>query len=41
MNNTGRFTIVVADECVQGLEISERHLIVDTKEDTTTKLEEN
>lgn len=40
MNNTGRFTIVVADECVQGLEISERHLIVDTKEDTTTKLEE-
>lgn len=40
MNNTGRFTVIVPDEYVQGLEISEEHLIVDTKEETTAKLEE-
>lgn len=40
MTNTGRFMIVVPDEYVQGLEISEEHLIVDTAEETTSKLEE-
>ena len=40
MTNNGRFMIVVPDEYVQGLEISEEHLIVDTKEETTAKLEE-
>ena len=35
MTNNGRFMIVVPDEYVQGLEISEEHLIVDTKEETT------
>ena len=40
MNNTGRFTVIVPDEYVQGLEISEEHLIVDTKEETTAKLKE-
>ena len=39
MTNNGRFMIVVPDEYVQGLEISEEHLIVDTKEETTAKLE--
>ena len=40
MNNTGRFTVIVPDKYVSGLEISEKHLIADTKEDTTSKLEE-
>ena len=40
INNTGRFAVIVPDEYVQGLEISEEHLIVDTKEETTAKLEE-
>lgn len=40
MTNTGRFMIIVPDEYVQGLEISEEHLIVDTAEETTSKLEE-
>ena len=40
MNNTGRFTVIVPDEYVQGLEISEEHLIFDTKEETTAKLKE-
>lgn len=40
MNNTGRFTVIVPDEYVQGLAISEKHLIVDTEEETTSKLEE-
>lgn len=40
MNNTGRFTVIVPDECVQGLEISEQHLVVDTAEETTSELEE-
>ena len=39
MNNTGRFTVIVPDKYVSGLEISEKHLIADTKEDTTSKLE--
>nr|WP_317427415.1 ABC transporter permease [uncultured Blautia sp.] len=38
MNNTGRFTVVVPDAYVQGLEVYERHLIVDTAEETDTKL---
>lgn len=40
MNNTGRFTVIVPDEYIHGLEISEKHLIADTKEDTTSELEE-
>ena len=40
MNNTGRFTVIVPDKYVSGLEISEKHLIADTKEDTTSELEE-
>lgn len=40
MTNTGRFMIIVPDEYVQGLEVSEEHLIVDTAEETTAKLEE-
>ena len=39
MTNTGRFMVVVPDEYVHGLEISEEHLIVDTAEETTSKLE--
>lgn len=40
MVNTGGFIVVVPDKYVQGLEISEEHLIVDTAEETTAKLEE-
>ena len=40
MNNTGRFTVIVPDAYVQGLEIAEPHLIVDTVEETTSELEE-
>lgn len=40
MNNTGRFTVIVPDEYVQGLAVAEEHLIVDTEEETTAKLEE-
>lgn len=40
MTNTGRFMIVVPDEYVHGLEVSEEHLIVDTAEETTAELEE-
>lgn len=40
MTNTGRFIVVVPDKYVQGLEVSEEHLIVDTAEETTAKLEE-
>ncbi|MCM0744383.1 ABC transporter permease [Clostridioides difficile] len=40
MTNTGRFMVVVPDKYVQGLEVSEEHLIVDTAEETTAKLEE-
>ena len=34
------FAVIVPDKYVSGLEISEKHLIADTKEDTTSKLEE-
>ena len=40
MTSTGRFMVVIPDEYVEGLEILEEHLIVDTKEETTAKLEE-
>ena len=40
MNNCGRFMIVVPDEDVEGLKLSEQHLIVDTKEETTFELEQ-
>lgn len=40
MTNTGRFMVVVPDKYVQGLEISEEHLIVDTVEETTAKLQD-
>lgn len=40
MTSTGRFMVVVPDKYVQGLEVSEEHLIVDTAEETTAKLEE-
>ena len=38
--NSGRFVIIVPDSYVQGLEICEQHLVIDTKEETTTKLSE-
>ena len=34
INNTGRFAVIVPDEYVQGLEVSEQHLIIDTVEET-------
>ncbi|MBY2071991.1 ABC transporter permease [Clostridioides difficile] len=40
MTNTGRFMVVVPDKYVQELEISEEHLIVDTVEETTAKLQD-
>lgn len=40
MNNCGRFMVIVPDEYVQSLEVAEQHLIVDTEEETTSKLEE-
>ena len=40
MTSRGRFIAVIPDEYVEGLEILEEHLIVDTKEETTAKLEE-
>lgn len=40
INNTGRFAVIVPDEYVQGLEVSEQHLIIDTIEETDTKLRE-
>ena len=39
MTTMGRFVVIVPDEYVQNLEISEQHLIIDTKEETTPKLE--
>ena len=39
MVNTGRFVVVLPDKYVQGLEVSENHLIIDTKEDTDAELE--
>ncbi len=40
MVNSGRFMVIVPDECVENLEISEKHLVVDTKEETISQLEE-
>ncbi|MDO5411175.1 MAG: ABC transporter permease [Lachnospiraceae bacterium] len=40
INNCGRFMVIVPDESVKGLEILERHLLVDTKEDTNAELRE-
>lgn len=40
MTYTGRFVLVVPDKYVQGMEIAEEHLIVDTKEDTHANLKE-
>lgn len=40
LDNTGRFAVVVPDEYVQGLEVYEQHLIIDTVEETAAKLEE-
>lgn len=40
IDNTGRFAVIVPDEAVQGLEVCEQHLIVDTEEETDTKLRE-
>jgi|GEM_PF-29264 len=39
ITNTGRFVVVLPDKYVQGLEVSENHLIIDTKEDTDAELE--
>ena len=39
MTTMGRFVVIVPDEYVQNLEISEQHLIIDTKEETTPQLE--
>ena len=39
ITNTGRFVVVLPDKYVQGLEASENHLIIDTKEDTDAELE--
>lgn len=40
MCNSSRFTVVVPDVYTQDLEVVERHLIVDTKEDTTADYEQ-
>ena len=37
---SGRFTVVVPDVYTQDLEVVERHLIIDTKEDTTADYEQ-
>ena len=39
VTNTGRFVVVLPDKYVQGLEVSENHLIIDTKEETDAELE--
>ena len=39
ITNTGRFEVVLPDKYVQRLEVSENHLIIDTKEDTDAELE--
>ena len=39
ITNIGRFVVVLPDKYVQGLEVSENHLIIDTKEDTDAELE--
>ena len=39
ITNIGRFVVVLPDKYVQGLEVSENHLIIDTKEETDAELE--
>lgn len=38
ISNEGYFVLVLPDECTEGLEVAESHLIVDTKEETTLAL---
>lgn len=38
--NTGKFVVIVPDEYVKDLKISEQHLVIDTEEETTVQLEE-
>ena len=40
LNSEEQFVMVVPDPCVEGFEISESHLVVDTVEETTNTLEE-
>ncbi|MDO4453494.1 MAG: ABC transporter permease [Eubacteriales bacterium] len=40
LNSEEEFVMVVPDRCIEGLEISESHLIVDTAEETTNDLKE-
>lgn len=40
ISNAGDFVMIVPDNYIQGLETGEQHLIVDTQEETTSKLEE-
>lgn len=40
INNSGYFVVIVPDSCVQDLEISEQHLIIDTVEETDAQLRE-
>lgn len=40
INGTSRFVVIVPDKYVQGLEVAEQHLIIDTKEDTKAELKE-
>lgn len=40
MNNCGRFMVIVPDKYVKSLEVAEQHLIVDTEEETSSKLKE-
>ena len=35
ISNEGYFVLVLPDECTEGLEVAESHLIVDTKEETS------
>ncbi|MCI9918752.1 ABC transporter permease [Clostridioides difficile] len=37
---SGKFVVIVPDEYVKDLEISEQHLVIDTEEETTAQLEE-
>ena len=38
ISNEGYFVLVLPDECTEGLEVAESHLIVDTKEETAMTL---
>lgn len=40
MTYVGSFMVIVPDEYVEGLEVSEQHIIIDTLEETDAKLEE-